>query len=129
HPRRPRERGAHAAGPAARRRRRAGRPDPYGPGSDFTETLIVPIGLGSREEGPAWPRGWFREGRPWLHYPSRSNLRWLAASGLDIPPLGARHGWHRPRGPARRARRPDPRRLRALRHPRGLRGPAAASTA
>ncbi|WP_141817815.1 hypothetical protein [Ornithinimicrobium humiphilum] len=48
----------------------------------------MPIGLGSREEVRAWPRCWFREGQPWLHYPSRSNLRWLAASGLDIPPLG-----------------------------------------
>ena len=70
----------------------AGRPDPYGPGSTFTETLIVPIGLGTREEARAWPRSWFREGQPWLHYPSRSNLRWLEASGLDLPELGRGDG-------------------------------------
>ncbi|QFG68463.1 LLM class flavin-dependent oxidoreductase [Ornithinimicrobium pratense] len=67
---------------------RAGRPDPYGPDSDFVETLIVPIGLGTRDEVRAWPRSWFRDGQPWLHYPSRSNLRWLSASGLDLPELG-----------------------------------------
>lgn len=66
----------------------AGRPDPYGPDSDFVETLIVPIGLGAPEEVRAWPRSWFRDGQPWLHYPSRSNLRWLSASGLDLPELG-----------------------------------------
>jgi 5,10-methylenetetrahydromethanopterin reductase len=70
----------------------AGRPDPYGPESTFVETLIVPIGLGSREEVRAWPRSWFRDGQPWLHYPSRSNLRWLRASGLDLPELGSGPG-------------------------------------
>lgn len=70
----------------------AGRPDPYGPGSTFVETLIVPIGLGSQQEVRAWPRSWFREGQPWLHYPSRSNLRWLAASGIDLPELGSDPG-------------------------------------
>ncbi|WP_131104600.1 LLM class flavin-dependent oxidoreductase [Ornithinimicrobium sufpigmenti] len=67
----------------------AGRPDPYGPDSDFVETLIVPIGLGTQDEVHAWPRSWFRDGQPWLHYPSRSNLRWLSASGIDLPELGA----------------------------------------
>lgn len=67
---------------------RAGRPDPYGPDSDFVETLIVPIGLGSQDDVRAWPRSWFRDGQPWLHYPSRSNLRWLSASGLELPELG-----------------------------------------
>lgn len=70
----------------------AGRPDPYGPGSTFVETLIVPIGLGSRQEVRAWPRSWFRDGQPWLHYPSRSNVRWLQAAGLDLPKLGAGQG-------------------------------------
>lgn len=66
----------------------AGRPDPYGPGSDFVETLIVPIGLGSADHVRSWPRSWFRPGQPWLHYPSRSNVRWLAAAGIDVPELG-----------------------------------------
>lgn len=70
----------------------AGRPDPYGPGSTFVETLIVPIGLGSQQEVRVWPRSWFREGQPWLHYPSRSNLRWLVASGIDLPELGSDPG-------------------------------------
>lgn len=67
----------------------AGRPDPYGRGSTFVESLIVPIGLGSRTEVRRWPRSWFREGQPWLHYPSRSNVRWLGAAGIDLPELGS----------------------------------------
>lgn len=67
----------------------AGRPDPYGPDSDFVETLIVPIGLGTQDEVRAWPRSWFRDGQPWLYYPSRSNLRWLSAAGIDLPELGS----------------------------------------
>lgn len=70
----------------------AGRPDPYGSDSTFVETLIVPIGLGSQEEVREWPRSWFREGQPWLHYPSRSNLRWLRAAGVDLPELGTGEG-------------------------------------
>ncbi len=70
----------------------AGRPDPYGPDSTFVETLIVPIGLGSREEVRGWPRSWFRPGQPWLHYPSRSNLRWLQGAGVDLPELGDGEG-------------------------------------
>lgn len=67
---------------------RAGRSDPYASESTFVETLIVPIGLGTADEVRAWPRGWFRPGQPWLHYPSRSNIHWLAASGLELPELG-----------------------------------------
>lgn len=70
----------------------AGRPDPYGPGSTFVETLIVPIGLGTQEEVRKWPRSWFRDNQPWLHYPSRSNLRWLQAAGVDLPELGLGDG-------------------------------------
>jgi 5,10-methylenetetrahydromethanopterin reductase len=48
------------------------------------EVLIVPFGLGDADTVRQWPRGWFREGQPWLRYPSASNLRWLRHSGVDI---------------------------------------------
>ncbi|GAA5143541.1 5,10-methylenetetrahydromethanopterin reductase [Nocardioides marinquilinus] len=59
---------------------RAGR-DP----AELEEILIVPFGLGDPGTVRAWPQGWFREGQPWLRYPSVSNLRWLRASGIDVP--------------------------------------------
>jgi 5,10-methylenetetrahydromethanopterin reductase len=74
--------GLHPAGVAAARERlaagarRAGR-DPAG----LHEVLIVPIAVG--EDAREWPRRDFRPGQPWMHYPSRSNLRWLAQAGID----------------------------------------------
>lgn len=59
---------------------RAGR-DP----ATLREILIVPFGLGTTEETLRWPQGWFREGQPWLRYPSASNLRWLRYAGIDLP--------------------------------------------
>jgi 5,10-methylenetetrahydromethanopterin reductase len=59
---------------------RAGR-DP----ASIEEILIVPFGLGDQDTVRAWPRGWFREGQPWLRYPSASNLTWLRHAGLDVP--------------------------------------------
>jgi 5,10-methylenetetrahydromethanopterin reductase len=60
---------------------RAGR-DP----ESIEEILIVPFGLGDDSSTRAWPRSWFREGQPWLHYPSRSNLRWLGHADIDLAP-------------------------------------------
>jgi 5,10-methylenetetrahydromethanopterin reductase len=48
------------------------------------EVLIVPFALGQESTVRAWPRGWFREGQPWLRYPSGSNLRWLRHAGVDL---------------------------------------------
>jgi 5,10-methylenetetrahydromethanopterin reductase len=59
---------------------RAGR-DP----STLHEILIVPIGLGDTDQVVSWPQRWFREGQPWLRYPSASNLRWLRHAGIDVP--------------------------------------------
>lgn len=59
---------------------RAGR-DP----STLHEVLIVPIGLGGPDEVTAWPQRWFRDGQPWMRYPSASNLRWLRHAGIDLP--------------------------------------------
>jgi 5,10-methylenetetrahydromethanopterin reductase len=59
--------------------RRAGR-DP----ATIEETLIVPFGLGDTDQVRTWIRGWFREGQPWLRYPSASNLTWLRHSGIDL---------------------------------------------
>lgn len=60
---------------------RAGR-DP----AEIEEVLIVPFGVGSEDEMRGWVRSWFRPGQRWLSYPSTSNLRWLAASGVDVAP-------------------------------------------
>ena len=59
---------------------RAGR-DP----AALEETLIVPFGLGDEPTVRAWPKGWFRADRPWLRYPSASNLHWLRYAGIDLP--------------------------------------------
>ncbi len=59
---------------------RAGR-DP----ASLREVLIVPIAVGEPEVATSWPRTWFRDGQPWLRYPSASNLRWLRHAGIDIP--------------------------------------------
>ncbi|HLR97004.1 MAG TPA: LLM class flavin-dependent oxidoreductase [Jiangellaceae bacterium] len=73
--------GVEAARACVRRgAERAGR-DP----SSLEEILIVPFGLGDPDTTRGWIQGWFRDGQPWLRYPSRSNLRWLAESGIDIP--------------------------------------------
>lgn len=49
------------------------------------EILIVPFGLGDADTVRAWPRGWFRDGQPWLRYPSASNLTWLRHAGIEVP--------------------------------------------
>lgn len=59
---------------------RAGR-DP----ASLEEILIVPIAVGSRASVLSWPTGYFREGQPWLRYPSASNLHWLRYAGIDLP--------------------------------------------
>ena len=60
---------------------RAGR-DPR----DLKEVLIVPFGLGDESQVRAWPRGWFRDGEPWMRYPSASNLHWLQYAGINLKP-------------------------------------------
>ncbi|MDR0360795.1 MAG: LLM class flavin-dependent oxidoreductase, partial [bacterium] len=60
--------------------RRAGR-DP----AEVAEIHIVPTAIGPAEEARQWPRRWFRPGKPFLTYPSASNLRWLRAAGIDVP--------------------------------------------
>lgn len=59
---------------------RAGR-DP----AELEEVLIVPFGPGDAPTTRGWVQGWFREGQPWLRYPSASNLRWLREAGIDLP--------------------------------------------
>ncbi len=60
--------------------RKAGR-DP----KELREIFIVPVAIGERDSVRQWPRRWFREGQPWLAYPSRSNFRWLREAGIDLP--------------------------------------------
>ena len=77
--------GLHPESIAAARERlsagaeRAGR-DP----EELKEIFIVPIAVGEREVVREWPRRWFREGQPWMEYPSRSNLRWLREAGIEL---------------------------------------------
>lgn len=77
--------GLHPDGVAAAREHirrgaeRAGR-DP----SEIAEIFIVPADVGGPQSMRSYPQGWFREGHPWLSYPSPSTLRWLRASGLDL---------------------------------------------
>ena len=52
---------------------------------ELREIFIVPVAVGDRDSTREWPRRWFREGQPWLEYPSRSNLRWLKEAGIDVP--------------------------------------------
>ena len=52
---------------------------------ELREVFIVPIAVGERREARRWPQRWFREGQPWLEYPSRSNLRWLREAGIGVP--------------------------------------------
>jgi 5,10-methylenetetrahydromethanopterin reductase len=51
---------------------------------ELMEVFIVPIALAERSEARQWPQRWFREGQPWLEYPSRSNLRWLRGAGIEV---------------------------------------------
>jgi 5,10-methylenetetrahydromethanopterin reductase len=51
---------------------------------ELREIFIVPIALAERSEARRWPQRWFREGQPWLEYPSRSNLRWLREAGIEV---------------------------------------------
>ncbi|HIT74770.1 MAG TPA: LLM class flavin-dependent oxidoreductase [Candidatus Avipropionibacterium avicola] len=77
--------GLHPDGVAAARRHlrigaeRAGRDV-----SEIEEIFIVPADVGDPAALRAYPQGWFREGHPWLSYPSPSTLRWLRASGLEL---------------------------------------------
>lgn len=63
----------------ARGARRADR-DP----AKLGEILIVPIGIGEPATAYHWPRTWFRPGKPWMTYPSASNLRWLRYAGIEL---------------------------------------------
>jgi 5,10-methylenetetrahydromethanopterin reductase len=78
--------GLHPAGIEAAREhiragaRRAGR-DP----ASVEEIFVVPTAIEDFDTARQWPRRFFRPGKPFLCYPSTSNLRWLRAAGLDLP--------------------------------------------
>jgi 5,10-methylenetetrahydromethanopterin reductase len=74
-----------AAISAARRHLRVGAERTGRDPAELREVFIVPIAVGEREAVREWPRRWFRPGQPWLEYPSRSNLRWLAEAGIELP--------------------------------------------
>ncbi|HZV48853.1 MAG TPA: LLM class flavin-dependent oxidoreductase [Candidatus Dormibacteraeota bacterium] len=79
--------GLHPAAVAAAREHvrvgamRAGR-DP----ASIREMFIVPTAVDRFESAREWPRRWFRPGRPFLTYPSLSNLHWLRMAGIDLDP-------------------------------------------
>jgi 5,10-methylenetetrahydromethanopterin reductase len=70
---------------AARQRLRAGAEKVGRDPVQLREIFIVPVAVGDRDSAREWPRRWFREGQPWLEYPSRSNLHWLWEAGIDLP--------------------------------------------
>lgn len=70
---------------AARERLRSGAEKADRDPGQLKEIFIVPIAVGERSVVREWPRRWFREGQPWMEYPSRSNLRWLGEAGIDLP--------------------------------------------
>lgn len=53
--------------------------------ADIEEIFVVPFGLGDMAQASAWPRTYFRPGRPWLSYPSATKLLWLREAGIDLP--------------------------------------------
>lgn len=69
---------------AARERLRAGAERAGRDPKELKEIFIVPMAVGDREVVREWPRRWFREGQPWMEYPSRSNLRWLREAGIEL---------------------------------------------
>jgi 5,10-methylenetetrahydromethanopterin reductase len=71
---------------AARRHVRRGAERAGRDSGELEEILIVPFGLGDTRTVRGWPQGFFREGQPWLRYPSASNLLWLRHAGIDLPP-------------------------------------------
>ncbi len=70
---------------AARERLRAGAKKAGRDPKALKEIFIVPIAVGEAAAVREWPRRWFREGQPWMEYPSRSNLIWLREAGIDLP--------------------------------------------
>lgn len=53
--------------------------------TDIEEIFIVHYDVGDPDAIRRYPQGWFREGKPWLEYPSKSTLRWLRAAGFNLP--------------------------------------------
>ncbi|TMJ92460.1 MAG: LLM class flavin-dependent oxidoreductase [Alphaproteobacteria bacterium] len=51
---------------------------------DFPVVFVITLGLGSAEAGTRWVRSWFAPGRPFLAYPSASNLHWLKEAGFEL---------------------------------------------
>ena len=54
--------------------------------NDFHTIFITPTTVD--EDGPRarrWPQQWFRADKPYLKYPSDSNLVWLREAGIDLP--------------------------------------------
>jgi 5,10-methylenetetrahydromethanopterin reductase len=51
----------------------------------FPVVFVITLGLGSDAQvGARWVRSWFAPGRPFLNYPSASNLRWLREAGFEL---------------------------------------------
>lgn len=70
---------------AARRHVRAGAARAGRAPGEVAEIFIVPTAIADFATAREWPRRYFRVGQPFLNYPSKANLRWLRAAGLDIP--------------------------------------------
>lgn len=58
---------------------RAGRP-----AGSVEEIFIVPTAVEDFETAREWPRRYFRPGKSFMTYPSKANLHWLRAAGIDL---------------------------------------------
>lgn len=70
---------------AAREHVRAGERRAGRAAGSVAEILIVPTAIEPFETAREWPRRYFRPGQSFLTYPSRANLHWLRAAGIDLP--------------------------------------------
>lgn len=69
---------------AARERLRAGeRRADRAPGT-VKEIFIVPTAIEPFATAREWPRCYYRSGKPFLCYPSASNLHWLREAGIEL---------------------------------------------
>lgn len=78
--------GLHSAAVrAARRHLEAGAARAGRSLASFPVVFVTTLGLGpDAQVGARWVRSWFAPGRPFLNYPSASNLRWLAEAGFEL---------------------------------------------
>jgi 5,10-methylenetetrahydromethanopterin reductase len=69
---------------AARRHVRLGEERAGRQAGSVKEIFIVPTAVEDLASAREWPRRFFRPGKSFLTYPSKANLHWLRAAGIDL---------------------------------------------